>query len=88
MRCVHICYFTKYFTFLFPDHSDDQFLIQNNVDGRAEEPGGECGEKDQRDVRASDGEETAGLCGRHEYAKGSCSKPSTISYTAYSQAFD
>lgn len=48
---------------LFLDYSDDQLLVQNNFSGPAEKPGGQCGEEDQRDLRASSGEETAGLYG-------------------------
>lgn len=48
---------------MFLDYSDHQLLIQNHFDGPSEEPGGQCGEKDQRDLWASHGEEITGLYG-------------------------
>lgn len=60
------------------DYSDDQLLVQNNFSGPAEKLGGQCGEKDQRDLRASSGEETAGLHGWPEYAKGTFSSPQPV----------
>lgn len=48
---------------LFPDYFDHQLLIQDNFNGPPEEPGGQCGEEDQRDLRAPCGEEAAGLHG-------------------------
>lgn len=48
---------------LFLDYSDHQLLIQNHFNGPSEEPGGQCGEKDQRDLWASYGKEATGLYG-------------------------
>lgn len=91
--CVHLLWHLSLnylnFFLLFLDYSDHQLLVQNDFNGPAEEPGGQCGEKDQRDLRASHGEETASLYGWHEYAKGTWAELSTesrISFTVLSDS--
>lgn len=51
------------FCLFFLDHSDHELLLPNRITGRAEEPGGQCGEKDQRDLWTYHGKKTVDLYG-------------------------
>ena len=58
-----------------------QLLVAYHLDGRAAEPGGECGEEDQGHVRSAHGQAAAGVHGRHEHAPGTAHHNSKLLYT-------